>query len=173
MIPQIGREAEFRMNSHCRAPLAVVIAAAAALVGIPGCATMPDPLDVTVAGIEPLQGEGMEIRMLVKLRVQNPNDGEVVYTGSSVKLEVLDKTFATGVSDASGTVPRFGEAIVEVPVTVSVLRMVRQVIGMLDGKPIDKVQYEMSGKLQTGTFSAVRFGTSGELEIPKGSPASP
>jgi LEA14-like dessication related protein len=147
---------------------AVIVAITLAL---PGCATMPDPVDVTVAGIEPLQGEGMEIRMLVKLRVQNPNDREIVYNGASVKLEVLGKTFASGVSDALGTVPRYGEAVVEIPVTISVYRMVRQVMGMADGTPIDKVQYEMSGKLQTGAFSAVRFSTRGELEIPKGATA--
>jgi len=139
-----------------------------ALLAIPGCATMPDPVDVTVAGIEPLQSEGMEIRMLVKLRVQNPNNSEIAYSGASVKLEVLDKTFASGVSDTRGTVPRYGEAVVEVPVTISVYRMVRQVMGMAGGTPIDKVHYVMSGKLQTGAFSAVRFSTRGELEIPKG-----
>jgi LEA14-like dessication related protein len=163
------------MNGHNRTLFATAMATAlmTALLGISGCATMPDPLDVTVAGIEPLQGEGMEIRMLVKLRVQNPNDGEIAYTGASVKLEVLGKTFATGVSDTAGTIPRFGEAVVAVPVSVSVLRMVRQVMGMVDGKPIDKVQYEMSGKLQTGSFSAVRFGTSGVLDLPKDASATP
>jgi LEA14-like dessication related protein len=156
-----------------RHPSGLAAAAAALLLFISGCATLPDPLDVTVAGIEPLQGEGMEIRMLVKLRVQNPNDSAIAYTGASVKLDVLGKTFASGVSDASGTIPRFGEAVVAVPVSISVLRMVRQVMGMVDGKPIDKVQYEMSGKLQTGSFSAVRFSTSGVLEVPKDAGATP
>jgi LEA14-like dessication related protein len=156
-----------------RHPSGLAAAAAALLLFISGCATLPDPLDVTVAGIEPLQGEGMEIRTLVKLRVQNPNDSAIAYTGASVKLDVLGKTFASGVSDASGTIPRFGEAVVAVPVSISVLRMVRQVMGMVDGKPIDKVQYEMSGKLQTGSFSAVRFSTSGVLEVPKDAGATP
>jgi LEA14-like dessication related protein len=150
-----------------RHPSGFTAAAAALLLFISGCATLPDPLDVTVAGIEPMQGEGMEIRMLVKLRVQNPNDAGIAYTGASVKLDVLGKTFASGVSDTAGTVPRFGEAVVAVPVSISVLRMVRQVMGMVDGKPIDKVQYEMSGKLQTGSFNAIRFSTSGVLEVPK------
>lgn len=155
--------------------LAVACAAMAAtlLLGVAACATLPDPLDVTVAGFEPLQGEGMEIRMLVKLRVQNPNDAEIAYTGAAVKLEVLGKTFASGVSDTAGTVPRFGEAVVAVPVSVSVLRMVRQVMGMVDGKPIDKVQYEMSGKLQTSSFNAIRFSTSGVLDLSKDAGAAP
>ena len=72
--------------------------------GLVGCAGMPagDPLQVTVAGVEPLQGEGMELRMMVKLRVQNPNDAQVDYDGAYVRLTVQDKTSATGVSDARG-----------------------------------------------------------------------
>ncbi len=146
----------------------LLAALACATIAIAGCATLPDPLQVTVAGIEPLEGEGMELRLLVKLRVQNPNDTPIQFTGASLKLEVLGNTFATGVSDAAGTVPRFGEAIVAVPVTISALRMARQALGIMNGQPIDKVQYEMSGKLQTGTLSSVRFGTSGVLELPKG-----
>lgn len=61
--------------------------------------------------------------------------------------------------------PRFGEAIVAVPVTVSVLRMVRQALGMMDGKPIDKVTYEMSGKLNGPALSTARFRSEGEIDL--------
>ncbi|MDH4106461.1 MAG: LEA type 2 family protein [Gammaproteobacteria bacterium] len=138
---------------------------------IAGCASLPsrDPLQVTVAGIEPLQGEGMELRLLVKLRVQNPNDAPVEYNGASLNLDVMGRSFATGVSDQPGTVPRFGEAIVAVPVTVSLMRMARQVLGMLDGKPVDKITYAMSGKLNGASlFGTRRFTASGEFELPKG-----
>jgi LEA14-like dessication related protein len=152
--------------------LACTLSIVAMLVST-GCATTSDPMNVTVAGIEPLKGEGLEVRMLVKLRIQNPNDKEISYTGASTKIDVMGRTFATCVSDATGTVPRFGEAVVEVPVTVSVLRMVMHALGMLDGKPIDKVQYSMSGKLQTGALSAKRFRAAGVLELPKGPPPAP
>jgi LEA14-like dessication related protein len=157
--------------SNCRFFLTTLVALT--MLGMGACTTLPDPVDVTVAGFEALPGEGMEVRMLVKLRIQNPNDKEIVYNGASVKIDVLRRTFATGVSGAAGTVPRFGEAVVEVPVSISALRMARHMLGMLDGKPIDKVQYAMSGKLQTGGFSAVRFGTEGVLEIPKGPTPQP
>ncbi len=139
----------------------------AALLVVGGCASMPerDPLQVTVAGIEGLPGEGMEIRMLVKLRVQNPNDTPIEFSGSYLKFEVLDKTFATGVSSEAGTVPAFGEAIVAVPVTISVLRMARQVLGMLDGKPVERINYQMSGKLNGGMFGTERFEASGEIDL--------
>ena len=140
---------------------------AVATLAVTGCASMPhrDPLQVTVAGIEGLPGEGMEVRMLVKLRVQNPNESPVNYNGAYVQFEVLDKTFASGVSDAKGTVPGFGEAVVPIPVTVSVLRMVRQMIGMLDGQPVDRIRYEMSGKLDGGAFSTERFEARGEFDL--------
>lgn len=145
-----------------------------ALLVLGGCAGLPqkEPLQVTVAGIEPLQGEGLELRMLVRLRVQNPNDAPFEFDGVSVTLEVQDKTFATGVAGESGVVPRFGETVVSVPVTVSVLRMVRQVMGVLDGKPVDTIRYEMSGKLSGTGFSVARFQAQGEFELPKSTPAT-
>mgnify|MGYP003412842956 CR=1 FL=1 len=91
---------------------------------------------------------------------------------AALNLDVMGRRFASGVSDEAGTVPRFGEAIVAVPVTVSVLRMARQVIGMLDGKPVDKVTYSMSGKLHGASmFGTQRFGSKGEFELPQHAPA--
>ncbi len=130
-----------------------------------------DPIQVSVAGVESLPGEGFEMRMLVKLRVQNPNDTPLEYDGVYLRLDVLEKTFATGVSDQRGTVPRFGESVIGVPVTVSVLSMARQAFGMLDGKPIESVRYELNGKLSGPALSAVRFQSQGELALP--SPKSP
>jgi len=148
--------------------------AAMAAVALGGCASLPrqDPLQVTVAGVQALPGEGMELRMLLKLRVQNPNDAPIEFTGTYVELEVQDRTFATGVSSEPGIVPAFGEAVIAVPVTVSVLRMVRQVMGVLDGKPVDTIRYEMSGKLSGGAFGTARFSSRGELQLPQPAPAA-
>jgi LEA14-like dessication related protein len=145
---------------------------AVCLFALGGCATLSgnDPLQVTVAGVEPLPGEGFELRLLVKLRVQNPNDVPIDFTGVYVKLDVQGSTFASGVSDEPGSVPRFGETVVAVPVTVSVLRMVKQVIGVLDGEPVQEIRYEMSGKLHGGAFSTARFESEGTFELPKAAP---
>jgi LEA14-like dessication related protein len=147
--------------------MGVVVLALSACSGL----QRSDPLQVAVAGIEPMQGEGLELRMLVKLRVQNPNDAALDYDGVYVKLEVMDKTFATGVSDEHGTVGRFGESIIDVPVTVSMLRMVRQTLGMLNGEPLDKVTYRLSGKLSGPGFGSNRFQAQGEFGLPA-APAS-
>ena len=143
---------------------------AAALLG--ACAGMPgrDPLQVAVAGIEPLAGEGLELRMLVKLRVQNPNDAPLDYDGVYVKLDVLDSTFATGVSSERGTVPRYGETVIGVPVTVSAMRMVTYALRMLDGKPVDKLNYRLEGKLNGAGFGSTRVQAQGELALPGDKP---
>jgi len=70
-------------SSPRRAALAGLLALALALAG---CASLPgrDPLNVQVAGVEPLEGQGLEMRMAVKLRVQNPNDSAVDYDGAAL-----------------------------------------------------------------------------------------
>jgi len=147
-------------------------ALATALLLLGGCTSFAgrDPLEVMVAGIEPMQekSEGMELRLLVKLRVQNPNSSPVNYDGAYVKVEVQDKTFATGVSNAAGSLPGFSETVVEVPVTVSMLRMVRQVMGMKDGAAADQIRYSMSGKLGSHRFSA-----KGEFALTPPAPEAP
>jgi len=152
----------------CRSLVTIPLLALALAFG--GCATLPDqdPLEVTVAGIEPLPGEGMELRMNVKLRVQNPNDTPLDYDGAYVKLEVQERTFATGVSDATGTVPRFGESVIVVPVTASMLRVVRNVVGMMQDQPPEQVRYRLTGKLSMTGFGSRRFATEGEFKLPAG-----
>ena len=134
---------------------------------VQGCASLQpkDPLQVTVAGIEPLQGQGMELRLNVKLRVQNPNDAPVEYDGVALEMNVQGKTFATGVADLAGNVPRYGESVIAVPVTISAFRMARQFMGAMKGGGISKIDYEMKGKLNSG-FSPTRFATRGSFDLP-------
>jgi LEA14-like dessication related protein len=132
------------------------------------CASLDqgDPVQVTVAGVESLPGEGFEMRMMVKLRVQNPNDTPLEYDGIYLRLDVQEKPFATGVSDQRGSVPRFGESVVGVPVTVSMLNVARQAFGMLEGKALETIRYEMNGKFSGPALRTVRFQSQGELALP-------
>jgi LEA14-like dessication related protein len=137
-----------------------LLAACAALTGY-------EPLQVNVVGVEPLDGQGLEMRMLVKLRVQNPNDAPLDYDGVFLRLDVQGSTFASGVSDERGTVPRFGEAVIAVPVTVSAMNIVRQALGfMAGGQPPQKINYNLEGRLNSPTFGSTRFQSQGELALP-------
>ncbi|HOM14192.1 MAG TPA: LEA type 2 family protein, partial [Rubrivivax sp.] len=117
-----------------------------------GCAGLPgqDPLNVTLAGLESLPGQGMEVRMAVKLRVQNPN-APVDFNGVAVTLELRGLDFASGVSDAQGTVPRFGETVLTVPVTVSAYALAKQALSFVAGDRA-KVDWVARGKLAGSGF---------------------
>jgi len=139
-----------------------------------GCATWPgtDPLQVSLAGVESLPGEGLEVRMAVKLRIQNPNDAPVNYDGVALTLELRGLDFASGVSDVQGSVPRFGEAVLVVPVTVSAFAMAKQVYTFAMGDR-SKVTYVARGKLAGSGFGGVRFESKGEFDLPAGLAATP
>ncbi len=124
-----------------------------------------DPLNVQVAGIQPLQGEGLEVRFLVKLRLQNPNEGAIDYNGVALDLEINGRRLASGVSDQRGTVPRFGESVLEVPVTISAFSAARQALGLAEHIGLDEVPYVLRGKLAGGLFGTQRFIEKGTFDL--------
>lgn len=124
-----------------------------------------DPLNVQVAGIQPLPGEGLELRMAVKLRVQNPNDMALDYNGVALDLEINGRRLASGVSDERGSVPRFGETVLTVPVTISAFSAARQALGLAEHIGMDEVPYVLRGKLAGGLFGTQRFVEKGTLDL--------
>ena len=128
------------------------------VLALAACASLTgrEPLSVEVAGIEPLPSQGMEGRFLVKLRVQNPNETPVDFDGVSVSLDMRGSRLASGVSDVRGTVPRFGETVIAVPVTVPVTAMIRQALGFATGDRT-RLDYELRGRLGGPVFGGVGF----------------
>ena len=109
----------------------------------------------------------MEARFTVKLRIQNPNDASIDFDGVSLDLDLRGMSFASGVSDQRGTVPRFGETVVTVPVTVPATSIIRQVFGLATDDR-RQVAYQLRGRLNGGGLWGTRFDASGEIEIPGG-----
>ena len=110
-----------------------------------------------LVGLEPLPGQGLEVRFAVKLRVQNPNDRAVNFNGMALDLDVNGQPLASGVSDQSGSVPRFGETVVSVPVSISAFSVMRQAWGVAGYQPGQEVPYRLRGKLADGLFGTRRF----------------
>lgn len=132
-----------------------------------GCAQLPmsDPVKVSLVGIEPLPGQGLELRMAVKLRVQNPNEGPVDYDGVALDVELRGLSFASGVSDEKGTVPRFGETVLVVPVSVSAISVLRQALSFANGDR-SNVGYAISGKIGGSLLRGERFKSTGQIDLP-------
>jgi LEA14-like dessication related protein len=138
------------------------------LAALAGCAaqTGRDPPRVQLVGLDPLEGESLELRFLCRLRVQNPNDTPIDYSGLSVEIWVRGISIASGVSDATGSVPRFGETLLSLPVTVPALNLARVAMGVARDQGPRRLDYVLKGKLAGPAFGAVRFESRGELALP-------
>lgn len=152
------------MNRRRSAQWLVLSAAALTLSGCAGLLGR-EPVRVNVVGVEPLRGEGLEARMALKLRVINPNDAAISYDGLSVELDVRGQHFASGVSNERGEVPRFGEALITVPVSVSALSLMRQAMDMARGGS-SRIDYVLKGRLAGTALGSVGFSSSGEVDLP-------
>jgi LEA14-like dessication related protein len=159
------------MDANRRSLIRRTTAAAAALVlasPLAGCAILGDLAAprVTVVGVDRLAGEGFELRLNVKLRVQNPNPREIDYDGLAIDLDVNGRPLATGVSPAKGTIGRFGETVLTVPVTVNAVAAVRQMLGLADGVGRGELPYAIRGRLGGNPISGgMRFSSEGVLRL--------
>ncbi|MGL5995980.1 MAG: LEA type 2 family protein [Pseudomonas proteolytica] len=138
------------------------------LLSLSACALFPDrdALHINVVGIEPLQSQDLEVRFAVKLRVQNPNETAINYNGVALDLEVNGRPLAAGVSDQQGSIPRFSETVLTVPVSVSAFSVLRQTLGLSQTQSLNNLPYVLRGKLAGGLFGTVRFVDRGTLDLP-------
>lgn len=138
------------------------------LLSLSACALLPnrDPLNISVVGFEPLQSQDMEVRFAVKIRVQNPNETAIDYNGVAVDLSVNGQPLASGVSDQSGSIGRFSETVLTVPVSVSAFSALRQTLGLSQTQTLNNLPYVLRGKLAGGLFGTMRFTDSGKLSLP-------
>ena len=152
-------------DARALAALFLVVLVSLALAG---CASLVhrEPVRINVVGLEPIPGEGMEMRFKVKLRVQNPNETAIDFDGLALDLDLNGRPFATGVSDGAGSVPRFGETLIEIPVSVSAIAVVRQALGVIEGDGKAEVPYALRGRLAGGLLGGMRFSDSGTLKLP-------
>ncbi|WIE47327.1 LEA type 2 family protein [Pseudomonas sp. GM17] len=139
------------------------------LLSLSACALFPqrDQLHINVVGIEPLPSQDLEVRFAVKLRLQNPNETAINYNGVALDLEVNGQPLASGVSDQSGSIGRFSEGVLVVPVSVSAFAVLRQTLGLSQTQSLDDLPYVLRGKLAGGPFGTMRFVDKGQLSLPK------
>ena len=142
-----------------------VILPAVLLLG--ACAGMDvQPPSVTLAGIDVIEAGLFEQRLALKLRVLNPNNVEIPISGLSFEVELNGEPFAKGVSNKPVTVPRLGEAVLDVTAVTGFAGLIRQLQGLSRGN-IDALSYRIKGRLMTGFSYDMNFDKRGRLEMPK------
>lgn len=128
------------------------------------CAAPKTPLRVNVAGVERIGSSSMELRFVAHLRVQNSNDSDLSYSGAFVDIVMRGQSIGSGVSAGGGTVPRYGDTMIDVPVTISQTGAIREATGLY-GSPDQLLDYTLRGRLQ-GTFQELEFQQRGEMAFP-------
>ncbi|AXO87956.1 hypothetical protein DZC75_08080 [Pseudomonas parafulva] len=126
-----------------------------------------DRLNISVIGIEPLAGQDLELRMAVKIRIQNPNETPVDFNGVALNLEVNDQPLAAGVSDQRGHIGRYEETVIVVPVSITAFSFLRQAYGLSRAQSLQGLPYILRGKLAGGPLGTIRFTDKGKLDLPQ------
>jgi LEA14-like dessication related protein len=139
--------------------LGAVLAGCAALSGV------SRPPELALSSIEGVELGLLEQRYQLKLRLRNPNDVDLHVRGLSLAVELNGKPFARGVSDQVVTVPRMGEALLEVSATSSLGSVWRQLREVAKASAQD-LSYRLSGQLSLQGLGNVSFDEKGVLPMP-------
>lgn len=75
-------------------------------------------------------GGFLDQRMLLTLRLTNPNDFDISIDGLKAQMEVNGQLFAFGVSNYRTTLPRLSSSVVPLEATISMMDLVRQVLSL-------------------------------------------
>ena len=102
----------------------------------------------------------------MQLRVQNPNDKDLVINGTRFDIELNDKQFGNGMSGQTVTVPRFGSEVVNVEVITGLSSLLRQ-FQELNRSGVGKLRYRLKGTAfveSPGSFK-LSFDEKGEVDL--------
>ena len=96
----------------------------------------------------------------------NTNDIALTIKGIDCELSILEKRFATGVSNTVTEIPSYGSAIVPIYVYSSIVDMMKTIVNMKDS---DKFKYEIKGRVRISGDGllppVIPFASEGELTI--------
>jgi len=142
----------------------------AALVSVAGCSAMYPRLEtprLSLVSVEMKQATLFEQRLVVRLRVQNPNSIALPVRGLTVDFELAGQDFAQGVSARAFEVPAFGEAAFDMMVTANAATALLKIITQGDGLKREALDYRIRGKLSTslGLLRSVPFEETGTIPL--------
>jgi len=137
------------------------------LLALAACTSLPrgmEPLSVTLADVRPSQVGLLEQEFMMKIRVQNPNNVDVPLQGVAFNVELNGKTFAKGVSRQDGTVPAFGDVVLDVK-AISTLGDVLEQLGAFRDGPPRNLTYRLQGKLAPAAGGSLPFDSTGNIDL--------
>lgn len=147
------------------------------LLLLAGCGGLAQKPEVSLAGLDLVELGLFEQRFVMKLRIRNPNDSDLKIDGLFFDVELNGLHFAKGLSDKPVSVPRMGEALLEVRATSNLGSVLRQLRELQKGGR-DRIDYRLSGRINIDGLGSIPFDRRDELQMPlfdllPGKPAVP
>ncbi len=161
-----------RVGAKPSLPRAVLFAVALMLPALmAACVTtggLANPPRVSLAGLRLAEVNLMEQRYAARLRIQNPNDASLSVRGMEYTIYLNDRKFADGVSDRQFSVPAYGEKLIEVNLTSTVLRVFDQLKDLSNGDS-QVFRYRIAGSLSLGGLrSSIPFSHEDAIDLSAG-----
>ena len=152
------------MIAHARILILLLLAGLTACSTLPG---RPESPRVNLVGLQLVSVDLFEQRYQVRLRVKNPNAFELAIRGIDFQLDINGRAFADGVSNQSVNVPAYGERVIALEVSSSLLQVFRQLQSLENGSS-PGFKYRLDGSVAIGD-SGLRlpFDYSGDMGLSK------
>lgn len=130
-----------RVSPLCSRPWILPLGVALLLTLLAGCATLTKPWqapEVALAGLRVKEVTLARQTVVLTLAMRNPNDRTLPVRGLTYRLKLEGNEIAQGASALERQIPAFGEAVVDVDVTGSLLGLVQQLPSLaLKDRPLD------------------------------------
>lgn len=131
-----------------------------------GCAVLPrfEAPHLSVVSLKMQSADLFSQRVLVRMRVQNPNTRELPVKGISYRIEINDSELGRGLASAPFVVPAMGEAEFDVQVTTNLAGLLGK---LLAKRGSDSLDYRLVGEvaLASGFLRRIPFDERGSVKL--------
>jgi LEA14-like dessication related protein len=135
------------------------------VLGLPGCSLFVPKLErptLSVERVRLLKSDLFHQELVLRMRVQNPNDRELPVRSITYAIDVDGQELAHGMSGDSFIVPARGEAEFDMTVSANMAGMLIKLLGQ-NGSA---VEYHITGKvtLSAGLMRSIPFNQTGTFK---------
>lgn len=138
-----------------------------ACVALASCAALPkfEAPQLSVISMKVQSADIFSQRLLVRMRVMNPNARELPIKGIEYRIEVNDAELAHGLTDTAFVVPAMGEAEFDVNVTANLASALTKFLTRKSGQ--DTLDYRLIGSvaLSSGFLRRIPFDERGSVKL--------
>ena len=146
--------------------IARALAACLPLLLFAGCATTRfETPQLTIMSMQMQAADLFSQRMLVHMRVVNPNARALPVKSINYRIEVGGADLAQGLADKPFVVPAMGEAEFDMQVTANLASALSQILGRRSSR--DKLDYRLVGSvsLSSGFLRRIPFDQRGSVDL--------